>query len=206
MVQVTATPAGARDVRLFRNGTLVKVWRGDVLQGKPTARLETEIALVAGHNDLTAYAFNSDNVKSNDATLPLIAEPSLRRAGTTHVLAVGINAYANPQFDLRYAVADAEDFSAELQRQAAARSPGTRVEVTVLRNQQASKAAVLRAIAAVADKAQPERHGDDLLHRPRPGRGRALLPGAARPRLRRQPAATGCGRAEERAGAQRLGP
>ena len=27
-------PAGARDIRLFRNGTLVKVWRGDVMNGQ----------------------------------------------------------------------------------------------------------------------------------------------------------------------------
>jgi WD40 repeat protein/uncharacterized caspase-like protein len=156
MVQVTAAPAGARDVRLFRNGTLVKVWRGDVLQGQSTARLETEITLVAGHNDLTAYAFNTDNVKSNDATLPLIADPVIRRAGITHVLAIGINAYANTQFDLRYAVADAEDFSGELQRQAATQSPGSQIEVTMLRDQQANKSAVLNAIAALAARSQPE--------------------------------------------------
>ena len=27
--------AGARDVRLFRNGSLVKVWHGDALKGQP---------------------------------------------------------------------------------------------------------------------------------------------------------------------------
>ena len=98
----------------------------------------------------------ADNVKSNDATLPLIADPAIRRAGTTHVLAVGINSYANPQFDLRYAVADAEDFSSEMQRQAAVHAPGTPIDVTVLRDQQANKAAVLRAIAALAARSQPE--------------------------------------------------
>ena len=35
MVRITAAPAGARDVRLFRNGTLVKVWRGDVCKANP---------------------------------------------------------------------------------------------------------------------------------------------------------------------------
>src|SRR5262249_34365308 len=38
-----ATPAGASDVRLFRNGTLVKFWRGDALKGQKQATLEAEI-------------------------------------------------------------------------------------------------------------------------------------------------------------------
>src|SRR5262249_26473350 len=38
----STTPAGARDVRLFRNGTLVKAWRGDALKGQKQATLEAE--------------------------------------------------------------------------------------------------------------------------------------------------------------------
>lgn len=59
-----ATPAGARDVRLFRNGTLVRFWRGDALKGQKQAALETEIPIVAGENRLVAYAFNRDGVKA----------------------------------------------------------------------------------------------------------------------------------------------
>jgi len=39
--------SGARDVRLFRNGSLVKVWRGDVLKGQTATTLETKITVVA---------------------------------------------------------------------------------------------------------------------------------------------------------------
>src|SRR5439155_15811664 len=46
-INVTEAPAGAQDVRLFRNGSLVKVWRGDVLKGQPGAMLETTISVVA---------------------------------------------------------------------------------------------------------------------------------------------------------------
>ncbi|HEY3026637.1 MAG TPA: WD40 repeat domain-containing protein, partial [Pyrinomonadaceae bacterium] len=78
-IDVTDAPAdkdnpqgsGARDVRLFRNGSLVRVWHGDVLNGKPAVTLEDEITVAAGANRLTAYAFNKDNVKSKDAQLPL---------------------------------------------------------------------------------------------------------------------------------------
>ena len=156
IVRVQAAPAGARDVRLFRNGTLVRVWRGDVLQGRDSTELQTELTMVAGHNDLSAYAFNRDNVKSADATFPVIADPRLRRAGTTYVLAAGVNEYSNPQFNLRYAVADAEDFASALQGVTRQRAPDARVELTVLRNGEATKAALLKAIAALAAKVQPE--------------------------------------------------
>jgi hypothetical protein len=63
--------SGARDVRLFRNGSLLKVWHGDVLNGKSAVSFEEELTLVAGANQLTAYAFNKDNVKSKDAQLAL---------------------------------------------------------------------------------------------------------------------------------------
>jgi len=56
--------SGARDVRLFRNGALVKVWRGDVLRGQPSTTLEANLSIVAGENRLSAYAFNRDNIKA----------------------------------------------------------------------------------------------------------------------------------------------
>ena len=68
-VEVSQAPAGAQDVRLFRNGALVKAWRGDVLKGQSRVVLEAQIPIVAGQNVFTAYAFNRDNVKSADATL-----------------------------------------------------------------------------------------------------------------------------------------
>ncbi|HLL76358.1 MAG TPA: caspase family protein [Pyrinomonadaceae bacterium] len=155
-VEVTKAEAGARDVRLFRNGSLVRAWRGDVLGGRRSHALEAAVPLVAGENRFTAYAFNRDNVKSADAVLTVKGGESLRRAGTAHVLAVGINSYANPQYDLRYAVDDARAFSAEVARRQEAVGRHAKVEVTTLLDREASKANVLRAMAELAAKAQPE--------------------------------------------------
>ena len=103
-------------MRLFRNGSLVKVWHGDVLKGQAAVTLEEEITVTAGPNRLTAYAFNSDNVKSKDAQLVLTGADSLKRAGTAYIIAVGVNEYANPQYNLKYAVADAQSFGEEVRR------------------------------------------------------------------------------------------
>ena len=45
-------------------------------------------------------------MKSKDATLPVTGAESLKRSGTAWVIAVGVNEYANTQYNLKYAVAD----------------------------------------------------------------------------------------------------
>lgn len=137
---------GARDVRLFRNGSLVKVWHGDALKGQPTVSLEEEISVIAGPNRLTAYAFNTDNVKSKDANLVLTGADSLKRAGTAWVIAVGVNEYANSQYNLKYAVADAKSFAEEIQRQQKQLARFSTVEIVPLLNDQATKANILAAL------------------------------------------------------------
>lgn len=129
--------SGARDMRLFRNGSLVKVWRGDVFDkasgcvsietkpGEPRrARCTAEVAVVAGENKFTAYAFNSSNVKSNDAEATIEGRAA-KRDGTLYVLAVGVDKYAasgkgNHNYDLNYAVADIDAIGREMTAQQAA--------------------------------------------------------------------------------------
>jgi uncharacterized caspase-like protein len=162
-IDVTDAPAdkdhpqgtGARDVRLFRNGSLVKVWRGDVLQGKPAITLEEEITVTAGPNRLTAYAFNRDNVKSKDAQLSLVGADSLKRAGTAYVIAVGVNEYANPQYNLKYAVADAQSFGEEVRLRQTQMARFERVEVVSLLNENATKANILSALRRLSGAVEP---------------------------------------------------
>ena len=155
-VHITAALAGAQDARLFRNGSLIKAWRGDVLKGQSQATLEADVAIMAGPNRFSAYAFNRDNVKSTDATLTVAGAASLARAGTLYLLAIGIDHYANPQFDLAFAVADATDFAAEFRAQQAKLTRYPRVELIQLNDQQATHDAILGALARVAAQAQPE--------------------------------------------------
>ncbi len=157
-IDITDAPAdkdhsqgsGARDVRLFRNGSLVKVWHGDALKGQTSVSLEQEINLIAGPNRLTAYAFNRDNVKSKDANLLVTGADSLKRAGTAWVIAVGVNEYANSQYNLKYAVADAQSFGDELRRQQSQIARFSNVEVIPLLNENATKANILGALRRLA--------------------------------------------------------
>lgn len=141
---------GARDVRLFRNGSLVRVRHGDVLNGKSAVTLEEEIIVAAGVNRLTAYAFNKDNVKSKDAQLELTGAESLKRAGTAYIIAVGLNEYANTQYNLKYAVADAQSFGEEVRLRQTRVAQFERVEVVPLLNENATKANILSALKRLA--------------------------------------------------------
>jgi len=164
----TKKPAtsGAQDVRLFRNGLLVKVWRGDVFglgekdectqHGKGKTTCFASVPIVAGANQFTAYVFNRENVKSEDATLIITGAESLRRKGTAYILAIGINEYANAQYNLKYAVADAESFSSELQRQQEQLKTYEHVEVISLFNNQATKKNILLTLTALYERTQPE--------------------------------------------------
>jgi WD40 repeat protein/uncharacterized caspase-like protein len=142
--------SGARDMRLFRNGSLIKVWHGDVLQGKPAATFEEEITVVAGQNRLTAYAFNRDNVKSKDAMVLLTGADSLKRSGAAYVIAVGVNEYSNAQYNLKYAVADARSFADELRLRQTQLSTFERVEIISLLNEDATKANILSVLQRLA--------------------------------------------------------
>ena len=146
---------GARDVRLFRNGSLVKVWHGDVLKGQAAVSLEEEITVTAGPNRLVAYGFNRDNVKSKDAPLVFSGAETLKRKGTAYIIAVGVNEYENSQYNLKYATADAKSFGDEMRRRQTQLAGFERVEVIQLLDQEATKANILAAIKRLAGEPGP---------------------------------------------------
>jgi WD40 repeat protein/uncharacterized caspase-like protein len=147
--------AGAQDLRLFRNGSLVKVWHGDVLKGQSSVSLEEEITVTAGPNRLVAYAFNRDNVKSKDAPLVFNGADPLKRKGTAYIIAVGVNEYENSQYNLKYAKADAQSFGEEMRRRQTQLGGFERVEVIQLLDQDATKANILAAMKRLAGETGP---------------------------------------------------
>jgi WD40 repeat protein len=150
------TGSGAQDVRLFRNGSLVKLWRGDVLNGKSSVTVEATIPIVAGENKFTAYAFNHDNIKSSDAALTVTGADSLKRKGTLRILAVGVSQYANREYNLNYTTDDATSFASQLKLEQAKRTQYQSVEIKTLLNESATKANILAELKKLAASAQPE--------------------------------------------------
>ena len=155
--------SGANDLRLFRNGSLIKRLEKDVfalseedgcLQIPATAKsprktaCHIDVPIVAGENIFTAYAFNHDNVKSNDATAEIKGADSLKRQGMMYVLAIGVNKYANTVFNLKYAVSDVEAVGKEISLQQSKLSDKQYAETRVitLTDTQATKANIVAAL------------------------------------------------------------
>lgn len=155
-IEVNDAGAGAQDVRLFRNGSLVRIWRGNVLQGQKAAKLEATIPVTAGENVFTAYAFNSENIKSKDARLTISGDQSLLRKGIFYLFTIGVNEYENSDFNLNYAVADVRDVSNEFRIRQSGLNIYERVKIVELIDRGATKKAILDTLRGLSSRLQPE--------------------------------------------------
>lgn len=146
---------GARDVRLFHNGTLVKAWRGEVIEpGRPSTVLRTRAPIVEGENRFVAYAFNRDNVKSEDATAVIVGPPDLARKGTAYILTIGVSRYANTAFDLRYAASDAVAFGNALRDNLEGLDEYGSVELVPLLDRDATRTRILAELTRLGASAK----------------------------------------------------
>src|SRR5205807_248658 len=73
-----------------------------------------------------------------------------------YILAVGINNYSNPGYDLKFAVADEREFSAEVKRRQEALKRYAQVETISLSDSEATKANIVRKLIELSARVQPE--------------------------------------------------
>lgn len=164
--------SGAQDLRLFRNGTLVRIWRNNLFKlgpkdgceqlapespgGPQRVRCRAVVPVVAGDNQFSAYAFNREKVKSEDSLFAVTGAATLKRDRTLYVLAVGVGQYENPDFNLNYPVRDAQEFGAEVRRRQEQIGYYQKVEVIRLLDQGARKDFILSALKILEEAVQPE--------------------------------------------------
>ncbi len=129
-----------RDVKLFRDGVLVKQWHGVI--PKSTTELSVDVPIVGGLNELQAYGFNGDRVKSLDATNGVVGARALDRAGTVYVLSIGVNSYDRSIGSLRYSENDARAFARAIQTSQSTRA----IRPAVLVDRDATRENILCAL------------------------------------------------------------
>jgi Caspase domain/WD domain, G-beta repeat len=118
---VTDRGGGIGDVRTLVNGTAVSVVPERGLKRIGTTPSRTiQVRLVPGNNDIEIIAFNGDGtVHSDPARASVLARYSPVSKPQLYALVVGIQDFANSEFNLRYSVADANAIAQILQQKAA---------------------------------------------------------------------------------------
>ena len=170
---VVTTPASdhrttARDLRLMRNGVLINHWPGKMqLDTKGHGVIVADAVVERGPNIFTAFCFNSENVKSDDASLEVVGDQTLTQTKRQFVLAVGIDEYTDPELHLRYAASDAKLIADSIQKYREllpiGYGPSQTISITgqgtvrayaeksvVLTNAEATRANILLALARLA--------------------------------------------------------
>ena len=111
--RIDVSPQGskAEDLRLTQNGVVIRKWPGDLKALDSGHQVEeVDVALQPTKNRITAYAFNEDGLRSNEAVWErsrtgfayMLSPP------TIYVIAIGIAKYENRNLTLRYPRADVE--------------------------------------------------------------------------------------------------
>jgi hypothetical protein len=161
------TRSGLYNLRLFRNNALIAQWpetaaaadtdlagwrRDNALRpGRDGAFHITYLAHVPTAEDnatsaFSAYAFNTDRVKSDTATMAYARPAMAPRPRRAYVLTIGINAYAQSRLQLHYAVNDARLLAERLSQ-----LPGHDVHQVVLAGDKAAGPVTKALIAAALD-------------------------------------------------------
>jgi WD40 repeat protein len=159
MVEIEATDrgGGVEDVRLYHNGAHVA--GGTRGFGVPSSRVCRQgaicfnVELLAGPNTLEATGFSRDRTEAERARVTL-SVAAAKPSATLHVLAVGINKYRNPRYNLNYGRADASAVADSLRRGA----PGifATIRIDTLFDDDATRANIATGFARIAAEARPE--------------------------------------------------
>jgi WD40 repeat protein len=131
-------PEDIKDVRLFRNGVLVKHWHGVIAQS--VQELQTDAPVTPGVNEFTANAFNADDVQSLDSTDGIVGDKSLARPGTTYIFSIGVTEYATGIPSLHYSGNDANAFAYAV---ASIQPPGRSIQSVTLIGKEATRENIL---------------------------------------------------------------
>jgi WD40 repeat protein/uncharacterized caspase-like protein len=150
-LEVQDNGSGARDLRVFRNGSLVHHTAGD-LRLKAGVRIyqtQVQIALATGTNLIEAYAFSRDDVRSKTVSALMSAAGPGRRSRVA-LIAVGVNRYGGPSVDLQFAVPDAQIFAERLSMSLTGLRAYEPFTPNVLTDETATKARVLETLRQFA--------------------------------------------------------
>lgn len=163
------------EIRLFHNGKIVNLaTRGLFVTDDAGSDTKTyTVNLLPGANTFRAVALNSQRTESKPDEIQVSYQPgsgspntpkieksptgplaTIDRNATLHLLVVGINAYQNPSMSLNYALADAQSFKDEVEKDA--KSVLSKVQTYFITDADAKKDGISEAFERIKATAKPE--------------------------------------------------
>ncbi|MBI3135426.1 MAG: caspase family protein [Bacteroidetes bacterium] len=144
------------EIRVYNNGKLVvqeSMQTDLVFRGETKDVRHFEIPLTDGENELSAVVINSDRTESSPVELTVLYD-GVAALTDLFILSVGINTYKNPQYNLDYAVNDAQSFVKAIS--AGADSLFNSIKTFEIFNEQAIKANISDAVSQIRKEIGPE--------------------------------------------------
>jgi WD40 repeat protein len=143
---------GIKDLRLYQNGKRLSEKQRGILQPKESS-VTFNVSLIAGKNVFRATAYSDDQTESEPFEL-IIERKAPAGKSDLYILAVGINVYKNPKYNLNYAGADAQALSLAIEKKG--QGIYGKVYKTLLTDNLATKEGIEKAFKQIADQAKPQ--------------------------------------------------
>ena len=156
-VRATDQGGGVEDLRLYHNGKLISQDQRGLVKKEHTNAIERtyRVTLVAGQNVFKAKAYNSERVEAESPRRTILFNKEEQQAGTDlYVLAVGINKYKNPKYNLNYGRPDAKAFVESVEEYGADIFGSITTET--LFDEQATKSNMEHVFEAFVSQARPQ--------------------------------------------------
>lgn len=154
-VQAQDMKSGIDELRIYNNGKLVQHLKNDKALKRAGKMYQETLAIPVseGENTITAVAFNRERTESQPTTLTIHYD-GIESDVDLYILAIGINNYQNPAYQLNYAIDDAKAYSRLIKKNAAGIFKS--VEEYFVKDAEADKKGIQEAFEQIAQKAGPE--------------------------------------------------
>lgn len=155
-LEVSDEGGGIDEIRLYHNGKLLdgtaRGFKELVKQGE-TSKKTLTVSLIPGENRLKATAFNKERIEATSKEVVVFYNEKVTGKPDMYILAVGINAYQNPKYNLNYASNDVKGFVSALNKSAA--GIFNKVNISIVEDTKATRQGIVNEFESIKSKARP---------------------------------------------------
>ncbi len=153
--EITDQGGGVDELRLYNNSKLISSRK--YTESKPRSGKQYqesfEIPLVTGENKITAIALDKSRTESSPVELNVVYD-GIESDINLYILAVGINKYENPSYELSYAINDAKAYLKMVEK--GGENIFQTVEKYFIKDGEADKDGIKKSFMAISKEAGPE--------------------------------------------------